>query len=189
MGKGDEAVDNRVKALGRRLRALRNERSLTLSEVAQGVGVSTGLLSQVETGVCSPSVKTLLAISSYLKVDMAELFVELPDSGPVVRAEQRVHHSRAPGVEAAVLASDEEGRWELAELIIRPGGRSGRTPSRHRGREAGILISGRAVLELAGEPHELEPGDSVVFPSTTPHQVFAEGREPVRLIWLSYGSR
>ena len=47
-----------------------------------------------------------------------------------------------------------------------------------------LLIEGRAVLELAGERIDMEPGDHVFIPAHTPHRVLATIPEP-RCLWLA----
>jgi transcriptional regulator with XRE-family HTH domain len=60
-------------AMGERLRAARLARNLTLRELAQRLGVSPSMISQIETGRASPSVSTLYSIASELDVSLDEL--------------------------------------------------------------------------------------------------------------------
>src|SRR5689334_5399436 len=48
-----------VDALGERLRSLRTARGLTIIQLAELAGVSSGLISQIERGNSNPSIKTL----------------------------------------------------------------------------------------------------------------------------------
>ena len=64
--------------IGDRLRATRQERGLSLRELAERLGVSPSLISQVETGRARPSVSTLYAIASELNVSLDELL--FPDA-------------------------------------------------------------------------------------------------------------
>src|SRR5205823_1536203 len=60
--------------LGARLREKRDERGLSLRELARRVEVSPSLVSQIETGKIQPSVRTLYAISSELGLSLDEIF-------------------------------------------------------------------------------------------------------------------
>ncbi len=73
--------------LGQTMRALRDERGLTLSELARQAGISKAYLSQIETGqVESPSAKTLFNIASSLGTTVAALLGEaLPANATEVR--------------------------------------------------------------------------------------------------------
>jgi transcriptional regulator with XRE-family HTH domain len=59
--------------MGDRLRLERRARGLSLRELAERLGVSPSLISQVETGRASPSVSTLYAIASELDISLDEL--------------------------------------------------------------------------------------------------------------------
>lgn len=59
----------------------------------------------------------------------------------------------------------------------------GALPHAHPGIEqVCYLLSGRAVAEVAGERHELVPGDVVFFPPDMPHVFTAISNEPVKLL-------
>jgi transcriptional regulator with XRE-family HTH domain len=60
-------------ALGARLRAERERRNLSLSELARRLGVTASLISQIETGKSKPSVVTLYDIASELGLSVDEL--------------------------------------------------------------------------------------------------------------------
>ncbi len=72
--------DLTVQRLARRIRDLRNERGLTLQQVAQGTGFSKGLLSKVETGVVAPPIATLAKLADVLDIPIGEFFEFTPGS-------------------------------------------------------------------------------------------------------------
>src|SRR4051812_35191667 len=55
--------------VGRRIRAIRIERKLSLAEVAQRAGVSVGALSQIERGLTSLRVRMLWPLAAALEVE------------------------------------------------------------------------------------------------------------------------
>ena len=59
--------------MGERLRAARRDRHLSLRVLAERLGVSPSLISQIETGRANPSVSTLYAIAAELDVSLDEL--------------------------------------------------------------------------------------------------------------------
>jgi DNA-binding NtrC family response regulator len=61
-------------AIGRQLRDLREERRLTLEQVAHRTNLSVLLLSQIERGEPGVSVSSLFAIATVLDVHLADLF-------------------------------------------------------------------------------------------------------------------
>ena len=52
--------------IGRRLRALREARRLTVAQLAEAAGVSKGFLSRLERDLTSPSVSTLVTLCQVL---------------------------------------------------------------------------------------------------------------------------
>src|SRR5919204_3720910 len=66
-----EAVHEDV---GQELRAQREEKGLSLRELARRLGISPSALSQIETGKSRPSVSTLYSIVTELGISLDELF-------------------------------------------------------------------------------------------------------------------
>ena len=58
--------------MGERLREARTARRLSLRKLAERLGVSPSLISQIETGRAEPSVSTLYAIAAELDVSLDE---------------------------------------------------------------------------------------------------------------------
>jgi transcriptional regulator with XRE-family HTH domain len=63
-----------TKGVSQRLRDAREQKNLSLRELAQRVDLSPSALSQIETGKAQPSVKTLYALVSELSLSLDELF-------------------------------------------------------------------------------------------------------------------
>jgi transcriptional regulator with XRE-family HTH domain len=96
-------------ALGPRLRAERTRRGLTVRGLAQEVGVSASLISQIETGKSQPSVSTLYAITASLDMPLEELFgsESAASDGPAPRPETDEIPVDLPGAAAtAYLGAD-----------------------------------------------------------------------------------
>jgi len=113
--------------IGGRLRAARLERGLSLRSVAQELGVSASLISQVETGKTQPSVSTLYAMVNHLGVSMDELMSGAPRTPPPPGTPPLIFgHSGAvqPAVQRAgenpVLEMENGVRWE--RLAVGEGG-------------------------------------------------------------------
>ena len=85
--------------LGRRIRAERTRRGMSVRGLARDIGVSPSLISQIETDKSQPSVSTLYAITTALNVTIESLFGE-PDSSaqPLGRPDDA-----AAGPDVAVL--------------------------------------------------------------------------------------
>jgi mannose-6-phosphate isomerase-like protein (cupin superfamily) len=47
-----------------------------------------------------------------------------------------------------------------------------------------IVLTGSVQLELGGDVHELESGDSIDYRSSTPHRITNVGAGPAEVIWI-----
>ena len=60
--------------LGQRVKYLRRLASLTQARLAEKTNLSVNYISEIETGITSPTLKTLLKIAQELNVEVKELF-------------------------------------------------------------------------------------------------------------------
>ena len=72
-----------LQKLARRIREVRQNRGMTLQDVAQSAGFSKGLLSKIETGVVSPPVATLAKLAESLDIPIGEFFAGPEDADEV----------------------------------------------------------------------------------------------------------
>jgi DNA-binding XRE family transcriptional regulator len=70
---GQPSVEAKI---GLEVRCLRLSKGMTLAELAATAMISPGMLSKLETGNISPSLKTLSAIAKCLEVPLARLFAK-----------------------------------------------------------------------------------------------------------------
>ena len=71
----------------------------------------------------------------------------------------------------------------VGELDV--GGSTGAEPYSHGdSEELFVVLSGRVELELGGELHELESGDSIDYRSSTPHRISNAGDELAEVMWI-----
>jgi transcriptional regulator with XRE-family HTH domain len=158
--------------IGKALRAYREKTGRYQSEVAREAGISTSMLSQIERAAVSPSIETLMAVCGALEVDMADLFRRLSPQTPV-RIVSPAHRLRTEerGVryEQLISSSDTAFPAEMFMLEVEPGKQIGLSGQGHEGVEMGLVLEGRARLNVDGVEHELNEGDSVCFSCHLPH--------------------
>jgi transcriptional regulator with XRE-family HTH domain len=179
---------NATAEIGQRLRALRRRRRLTLQALSAECGVSTGMLSQMERGVSSPSIRTLQRVAEALEVPINWFFSHRPSPantpGWVLRRPDRRSLSLGSnGVTKELLAPSGDGAIELLYVTIEPGGSSGEAPYTHIGEDAGVVLEGAMHLEVNGERCMLAVGDAFRFPSTLPHRFDNPGPGRAVILW------
>src|SRR3954454_20121943 len=197
--------------LGPRLRAIRLRREIGLRELARRLDLSPSSISQIETGKIRPSVRTLYALASEFGVTVDEvLFDEVPVAKPggtvsrfgaptsgtepgltIQRAADRPAIALNSGVrwERLMFWGDED--VEFLEATYEPDGASSPDDSfvRHNGHEFGYVLSGTLRVVVGFDEFVLEPGDSITFPSSTPHRLSNDGSDTVRAVWVVRGRR
>lgn len=62
-----------MKRFGEKLRALREQRGLTLRQLAASLGVSNGYISRMETGNKTPNIAMLVKIAIFFDADVNQL--------------------------------------------------------------------------------------------------------------------
>jgi len=176
--------------LGTQLRALRAARGLSIRKLANKAGVSVGLVSQIENGVTSPSIKSLRQISEALGVPVRAFFDEpaqppTAEMGVIVRAPQRrLLNLRTKGVLKELLTPDLTGDLEVLMVHVAPGGSSGPEMYTHPGEEAGYILEGTMALFVENNEFNLEAEDAFRFKSTRPHRFENAGTTDLKLIWV-----
>src|SRR6059058_1715274 len=172
--------------VGERLRELRRIRRCTLRTIADRSGLSESFLSQVERGRSSASIASLRKIADALGVAMADLFEPGGLPGPrVLRRDERP--ALAFGILGRNLLLTPRPLHHLEVFVgeLDPGGSTGAEPYAHGdSEELFVVLSGTVELELGGELHELENGDSIDYRSSTPHRVVNTGDDRAEVMWI-----
>jgi transcriptional regulator with XRE-family HTH domain len=174
--------------LGRKIRMRRTIRGLSLQDVASEADISVSLLSQIERGISTPSLKSLGQICAALKMPVGWLF-DLPKEehdDVVVRAAARRSMNFGPlGMTKDLLSPDCVPGIQMLRIVVKPGGGTGPQPYNNpQGAKCGIVLSGKLGLEVDGREYELGAGDSFAFHATKLHRIWCAGTEPVELIWV-----
>lgn len=183
--------DAQKKGLGTQMRQRRRIKDLTLIELSKKSGLSVGLLSQIERGLSSPSLKSMTQICAALDIPLSWLFdsssTENPaEKGLVVRRGARRRLDLGTyGVTKELLSPDLGGEMQLYLVSIRPGGQSGPETYTHRGEEGGLVLTGTLELSVDGRVVLLYEGDSFRFSSSLAHRFANPGATQANVVWAN----
>lgn len=175
--------------LGLQVRALRKAKGLSLRELAGRARLSIGMISQIERGIASPSIRSLRQISDALGVPPSRFFHDgetppIKEIGKIVRKHARkVLSLQDNGVSKQLLTPDPSGVIELLLVVIGPGGSSGPEHYTHKGEDAGLVLSGTLELWIDGHCHMLKEGDSFRFKSNLPHRFANASDSLTEVLW------
>ncbi|MEH0827336.1 MULTISPECIES: helix-turn-helix domain-containing protein [Micromonospora] len=165
------ADDRGAREVGLRIRSLRTERGISLSELARLAGVGKATLSGLENGVRNPRLETLYAITAQLGVPLTAVLAT-PDQAPTLRG-------AAVGGTLLEVFSDREATYELYRMWVTPGPAQ-LSPAHSSGvTEHVTVFSGVLRAGPADAPLTAGPGGYLRWTSDVPHTYAAVGEEEV----------
>lgn len=187
---------NHSLTIGRRIRELRKNKALTIKEMASGVGLSVGLISQIENEQVTPAISTLMKISSFLDVDVTYFFQseESKQLFTVVRGKERFTSSRRDvggkldlGYTYEALAFKQANKHmepfivtfdlkEKKDMVL----------FSHEGEEFLYILEGKVEFCIEDACTILEENDSLYFNSKKLHGCRAIGSGPCRALAVIY---
>jgi transcriptional regulator with XRE-family HTH domain len=179
--------------MGQRIRESRQAKGLSLRAVAGVAGISQSFLSQVERGVASPSVSTLIRIADAVERPVASLLAGSDPSERIVRADDRrqLSHPRRWWVDE-FLTPAAARRLQVNLTTIEPGFPGEPAHTHASDEELVIVLEGVMTIDVAGEHFELGEGDALLLDPTLPHNFANPGTIPARVLWImtppSYGA-
>lgn len=168
----DEGVDAFVRAVASNVRALRLDAGLTLADLSTQAGLGKSTLAQLESGKANPSVETLWALASALRVPFARLVEEAQPALQVVRGRDvpPMWSDETAGWTGRLLAAaHRRGTFDLYLLDLEAGG-ARHAAAHHDGViEHLVVVAGRLRVGPQTGPVELGAGDLVTFSADVPH--------------------
>ncbi len=171
--------------LGARIRHLREQRGMTVADLARKVGCTSSFISQLERDRTNPSVATIQKIAKVLGATTSAFFDETARNGRVVRKRER-RKIVFPGREITdhLITPSLSGRLQVLYSVIKPGA-SSKGPYRHDSdEECALLLKGKMRFWVGEEEYTLESGDSLTFESRIPHRWENIGSERAEVIWI-----
>ena len=190
------ASDNSFeRSIGREIRLYRKKIGLNLAELAKLAGLSTGMLSKIETGNTSPSLGTLQSLSKALNVPITGFFRKFEEerdasfvqAGQGLKIERRgsrtghqyqlLGHSlgKSTTVEPYLITLNEES--EVFPLF------------QHPGMEYIYMLEGEVVYTHGDKSYHLKPGDSLLFDADASHGPEKLVKLPIRFLSIMVSNR
>lgn len=151
------------------LKRLREERNLSLGQLAEMAGVSKVMLSQLEKGASNPTINTVWKITGALHEPYTSL-LELPQDHAIHIRKQDIH----PLVEGKYhifnyYPKDADRDFELYQIELEPGGVHKSIGHPVDSSEYIMMIEGRMELEVREKVYLLSPDDGFCFNASVPH--------------------
>jgi transcriptional regulator with XRE-family HTH domain len=178
-------------SIGLKLRSLRTQKRLTLSRLAAETGLSTALLSKLETDRMIPTLPTLATITRVYGVGLSYFFSEpVRHTLSITRKAHLESDGRGPDPFRVVPLNAAEVKPRLLAHMIdfSPGGV---VPSTELFRDSsGVIyvLEGRLQLEAGGMQEVLEAGDCACLESEMAMTWSAAGKSRCRILAVLPGN-
>lgn len=172
------------KPIGAKIKKFREDKGLTLIDLANETGCSTEYLEWIEDGQLLPPVATLLQLSRALGVSSGAFFKdETPD--PVKRKEEQ--HKRTAHYSYQVLtpaASDKH--LKAFGIGIPANDEHTGVGYQHEGEEFVYVLSGEVIVTVGENQNHLAEGESLHFNSMISHHMANPSDQETKLLVILY---
>jgi transcriptional regulator with XRE-family HTH domain len=181
--------------VGEKIKQLRENKALSLKEVADLTGFSTALLSQMENHLVSPSLGTLIKLAKAYGVRVGDFLGETEgEPFAIVRKDERRKVSRFASKEGVKygylyesLGFDKKDRhMEPFIVTLEPATLKISKTSVHDGEEFIFVLEGEMEVILGDHRDILYPGDSIYYDSSIPHRVQCHQDKLTRILAVLY---
>jgi rhodanese-related sulfurtransferase/transcriptional regulator with XRE-family HTH domain len=165
-------------AVGVNMRALREQKGLSLDQLARMTGLSRTLLGQIELSKTPASVSTVWRIAQAFDVHFsAMLATKQPMTNQVLRGAgaKRLVSPDGRYSSRALYPLGEKPDAEFYELFLSAHSREDAQAHKPGTRENLIVTAGRLELKVGEQTFELDKGDAVVFAADVPHSYINPG--------------
>jgi transcriptional regulator with XRE-family HTH domain len=183
---GDSIVIEHIAPnVGPRIRALREQRGLSLRALAERCGLSINAISLIERGENSPTVSSLHLLATALGVKITEFFEDSRENAVVyVRHDQRLA-TRGHGLLMESLGIGlRQQQLEPFMVTVQAGTGDPGEAIVHPGQEFVCCLEGAILYHVGEQAYHLEAGDSLLFEAAQPHWFRNTGESPARLLMV-----
>jgi transcriptional regulator with XRE-family HTH domain len=165
--------------VGSRLRAMREQQSLSLRALAEKCGLSINAISLIERGENSPTVTTLHRLANALNVPIVDFFQdEARKTAVFVKRNQGLRSQSGGSVMESLGIGLFNQQLEPFRMTIAPGSGNASDPISHSGEEFIHCLEGEIEYSVGDNIFRLEQGDSLLFDATQQHAYHNPLRKP-----------
>ncbi len=177
--------------LANNLKAIREDRNLSLDKLSEMTGVSKSMLRQIEIGQSNPTIATIWKIANGLRIPFTALLRERSPNVTVRPFKQDAPLlGETEGYRLYPLnAFDPERSFETYYVELDPGTALDAEPHQGNAEEHVFVLSGQIEITVAGEPFSVSQENFISFQANCHHRYQNVGDEmAVAFMLISYGA-
>ncbi|MBK7870966.1 MAG: helix-turn-helix transcriptional regulator [Saprospiraceae bacterium] len=183
--------DYLLTGIGRRIKQVRSEKGLKLTELAENAGISKGLLSKIENGRTVPSLPVLLSVIKALQMVPEDFFKNMSYEPP----RRYIHKSAA---EIIPIQKEEEAvgfnyqhileqafeNFTVEAVILEILPNSKREKVSVDAYEFKYVLKGEINYQIDDEFILLQEGDTLLYDGRIPHVPHNNTKQPAKMLVL-----
>lgn len=183
------------KIVGEKIKALREDKSISIEELAQRSGLAIEQIERIENNIDIPSLAPLIKIARVLGVRLGTFLDDQDEIGPVVCRKKEAKdaisfsnnaiHSRKHKYHS-LSKSKADRHMEPFIIDVMPTEDSDFVLSSHEGEEFIMVMEGVMEISYGKNTYLLEEGDSIYYDSIVPHHVHAYEGQAAKILAVVY---
>ena len=178
-----------MEQLGKRIKKKRESHGFQMKELSVMIGVTSSLISQIESGKAFPSIVTLKKVADALHTTVGELIGENEDlvHHPLLKSNERRFVKENNNGTSLHLLSYHDPSKQIEPYIIQFNKNSdsdGIMTSNYPGQEFCFVLNGSFEAVVNGKPYRLNEGDGFYFNSSRPHFFKNISGKKAEILWI-----
>ena len=184
------------KIVGEKIKALRENKSITIEELAQRSGLAVEQVERIEGNIDLQSLAPLIKIARVLGVRLGTFLDDQDETGPVVCRKEEAKdsssfsnnaiHSRKHMEYHSLSKSKADRHMEPFIIDVAPTADNDFVLSSHEGEEFIMVMEGIMEISYGKASYLLEEGDSIYYDSIVPHHVHAYEGKAAKILAVIY---
>ncbi len=159
------------------LRRLRNERNLSLGQLAELSDLSKVMLSQIEKGETNPTINTIWKIAAGLNVPYTSLLEQQHKEAFVIKKSDAVSQTTDDKLYRlyCYYSNTPHRNFELFQMELDEGCQYASVGHPKKSEEYLMVLKGQLTLEVNNETFILHADDTITFAASSKHVYFNSG--------------
>lgn len=170
------------------LKTLRNERNLTLGQLAKESGISKAMLSDIEKGGSNPTINTIWKIANGLKVSYTKLIDNIEKETTIIRRSEpimQIGETQSYRV-FCYYRTTPFRNFEFFYVELDAAASNHSIGHSEKAQEYIYIMQGELTLQTENQNHILKQGDSLVFDASLHHTYINKQDTLLTFIVINY---
>jgi transcriptional regulator with XRE-family HTH domain len=168
------------------LKRIREERHLSLGQLAEQAGVSKVILSQIEKGDSNPTINTIWKITGALQLPYTSL-LEPPEAKAIHVKKADIHGLEEDKYHIfSYYPKDQDRNFEMYQIEMDAGCTHPSIGHSSNSAEYIMVMEGQMILEVNGTEYRLAVDDALYFDASYPHVYKNTSDQRVKAVLIIY---